>query len=70
MIEKELKMPFSAQLNELDTEIYGYRANNLIFVPIISSARCFYTFISGDYILAKTFKSLEKQFIKLSGGAQ
>lgn len=37
MTEKELKVPFSAPLNELDTEVqtYGCRANNLIFVQII-----------------------------------
>lgn len=37
MTEKELKVPFSAPLNELDTEeqTYGCRANNQIFVQII-----------------------------------
>ena len=69
MIEKELKMPFSAPLNELDTEIYGYRANNSdicanYFVQDV------YTFISGDYIWRKPSRAWKKQFIKLSGGAQ
>lgn len=69
MTKKELKVFFSAPLNELDTEVqtYGYRANN--------AAICANNFIQGicafvldDCICRKPSRAWKKQYIKLKEG--
>ena len=66
MFEKELKVPFSAPLSELYTEVqtYGCRANN--------SDICGNNFIQGicafasdDCICRKPSRAWKKQYIKL-----
>ena len=66
MIEKELRIPFSASLNEQDTETqtFGCRANN----PDICSNNylpgvC--AFASDDCICKKPSRAWKKQYQKL-----
>ena len=71
-MEEELKVPFSAPLNKLDTEAqtYGYRANNSDFWAnnFIQDVCVFNS--KGYIIWRKPSRAWRKQFIKLSGGAQ
>lgn len=68
MSEKELKVPFSAPLNEKDSETqYGCRANN----PDIcanNSLTVICAFASGDGICRKPFSAWKKQFNLLKEG--
>ena len=69
MIEKELKVPFSAPLNELDSEkqTYGCRANN----PDIcanNSLNGICAFTSEDFICRKPSRAWKKQYSKLKEG--
>lgn len=67
-MEKKLKVPFNAPLNELDTEeqTYGCRVNN----PDICGSNglqdvC--AFCSADGICKKPLKAWKKQYAKLKG---
>lgn len=62
MTENDLKVPFSAPLNELDTEeqTYGCRANN--------SAQGVCAFTSDDCVCRKPSRAWKKQYIKLKAG--
>lgn len=69
MTEKELRVSFSAPLNELDTETqtYGCRANN----PDIcanNSVQGVCAFTSDDCICHRPSRAWKKQFIKLKEG--
>lgn len=68
MNEKDLKVLFSAPLNELDTEVqtFGCRANN----PDICANNSIYNicaFTSDDYICKKPSRAWKKQYHKLNG---
>lgn len=69
MTEKELKVPFSAPINELDTELqtYGCRANNSD-ICIKNSVQGVCAFTSDDCICRKPSRAWEKQYIKLKEG--
>ena len=71
MTEKELKVPFSAPLNTLDTEVqtFGCRANNSD-ICANNSVLGVCAFTSEDCICRKPSRAWKKQFVKLSGGAQ
>lgn len=62
MTENDLKVPFSAPLNELDTEeqTYGCRANN--------SVQGVCAFTSDDCVCCKPSRAWKKQYIKLKAG--
>lgn len=62
MTEKELKVPFSVPLNELDTEAqtYGCRTNN--------SLQDVCAFTSEDCIWRKPSRIWKRQYIKLKEG--
>lgn len=69
MIKKELKVPFSAPLNDRDTEMqtYGCRANN----PDIcanNSLQGICAFTSEDAICKKPSRAWKKQFNLLKVG--
>ena len=69
MNEKDLKVPFNAPLNELDTEVqtFGCRANN----PDICANNSIYNicaFASDDCICKKPSRAWKKQYHKLNGG--
>ena len=69
MIEKELKVPFSAPINELDTELqtYGCGANNSdIFINSSMQEVC--AFVSNDCICRKHLRTRKKQYTKLKEG--
>ena len=68
MTEKELKIPFNAPLNELDTEtqIIGCRQNNPGIcgnngLPVVCA------FANEDDICRKPSRAWKKQFQKLKG---
>jgi hypothetical protein len=66
---KKLRIPFSAPLNEQDTELqtYGCRANNPDICANNSVARvCAFTL--EDYICHKPSRAWEKQYMKLKAG--
>ena len=67
--EKELKVPFSAPLNELDTEVqtYGCRANNSD-ICANNSVQGVCAFTSEDCICRKPSRAWKKQFNKLKEG--
>ena len=69
MIEKELKVPFSAPLRELDTEVqtYGCRANNSGICGN-NSIQGICAFVSDDCICRKPSRAWKKQYIKLKEG--
>ena len=69
MTDKELKVPFSAQINELDTELqtYGCRTNNLD-ICANNSVQRICTFILDDCIFRKPSRAWKKQYIKLKEG--
>ncbi len=69
MTEKELRVPFAAPLNMLDTELqtYGCRANN----PDIcanNSIQGICAFTSSDGICHKPSRAWKKQYEKLKEG--
>lgn len=69
MSMKDLKVPFNAPLNELDTEkqTYGCRANNPdICANNLITNICAFT--SEDCICRKPSRAWKKQYHKLSGG--
>ena len=69
MVEKQLKVPFSAPLNDLDTELqtFGCRANNSDICANNSiSGICAFT--SDDCICHKPSRAWKKQFFKLKEG--
>ena len=68
---KDLKVPFNAPLNEIDTErqTYGCRANNPDICannPITDIC----AFTSEDCICRKPSRAWQKQYHKLSGRQQ
>ena len=68
MTTKNLKVPFNAPLNELDTEVqtYGCRANN----PDICANNSIINicaFTSDDCICRKPSNAWKKQYFKLNG---
>lgn len=69
MTEKELKVPFSAPLNELDTEeqTYGCRANNSD-ICANNSVQGVCAFTSDDCDCRKPSRAWKKQYIKLKEG--
>lgn len=69
MNEKELKVPFNAPLNVLDTETqtYGCRANNADICANNSIANIC-AFASKDGICRKPSRAWKRQYQKLSGG--
>jgi hypothetical protein len=69
MREKNLRIPFSAPLNEQDTELqtYGCRANNPDICANNSVDRvCAFT--SEDCICHKPSRAWKKQYMKLKVG--
>ncbi len=66
-MKKELKVSFSAPLNELDTEVqtYGCRANSICANNSIQGV-C--AFASDDCICRKPSRAWKKQYIKLKEG--
>ena len=70
MREKELKVPFSAPLNEKDTEnqTYGCRANNSDICSN-NSLPGLCAFTSEDCICHKPSRAWKKQYTKLKEGA-
>lgn len=69
MSANNLKIPFNAPLNEMDTEIqtYGCRANNSEICANNSIVNvCAFT--SEDCICKKTSRAWKKQYHKLVGG--
>ena len=69
MNEKELKIGFSASLNDLDTEYqtYGYRANTPdicanAYLPNICA------FSSEDCICKRPSRAWKKQYVRLKEG--
>ena len=69
MTKKEFKVPFSAPLNELDTEVqtYGCRANNAdICANNFMQGIC--AFASDDCICRTPSRAWKKQYIKLKEG--
>ena len=69
MTEIELKVPFSAPLNELDTEeqTYGCRANNSD-ICANNSVQGVCAFTSDDCVCRKPSRAWKKQYIKLKAG--
>lgn len=67
MMEKKLRVPFSAPLNENDTETqtYGCRANNAD-ICANNSIPGLCAFTSDDNICKKPTRAWKKQFQKLS----
>lgn len=69
MRTNNLKVPFNAPLNKIDTEqqTYGCRANN----PEICSNICLQdvcAFASADGVCKKPSRAWKKQYLKLKGG--
>lgn len=68
MSKKELKVPFNAKLNDMDTETqtFGCRANN----PDICANNGIYNicaFFSDDGMCKKPSRAWKKQYSKLKG---
>lgn len=69
MIERELKVPFAAPLNEKDTEVqtYGCRANNSD-ICANNSVPGICAFTTEDGICRKPSRAWKKQYNKLKEG--
>ena len=69
MVEKQLKVAFSAPLNDLDTELqtYGCRANNSD-ICANNSIPGICAFTSDDCVCRKPSRAWKKQYYKLKEG--
>jgi len=69
MVEKQLKVSFSAPLNDLDAELqtFGYRANNSD-ICANNSIPGICAFTSKDCVCRKPSRTWKKQYFKLKEG--
>ena len=69
MVEKQLKVSFSAPLNDLDAELqtFGYRANNAD-ICANNSIPGICAFTSKDCVCRKPSRTWKKQYFKLKEG--